>query len=548
MKTEFILCDSLEKVLPARKPEEMKKRCLRLFKGERAGFFLAYRSNDTEINGRKRYTLSIDTSFEYSIRKASLVADALPTLCFDDDAYLFTEPSLVPDRLDDYPGFFKPLYAQYRALYITLCGDGVKREEEVRITVYDENEERVFSSSISLVYSPFSIPALDIPHTEWMYVDCLADYYGDDVFGERNWECIENNLRFLKEEVGANMIYTPVFTPALDTRVGGERTTAQLVGIRVDNGIYAFDFSLFDRWISLVKKCGFEYIEICHLFSQWGARFSPKVVACVDGKEKRIFGWETESTDERYIELLKLLIPELRKRLNSSGYDDSHIYFHISDEPGEKDIDSYKSAKERILPLLEGCNVFDALSSYELYSKGAVSTPVVSANHIDEFIRKGAEGMWVYYCIGQIKDVPNRFMALPLYRARVLGILMYTHSVRGFLHWGYNFYNTEFSERCINPFSELDAGEAFCPGDAYLVYPGPGRKPVSSLRTEANREAFTDYRKLKALESLRGREYVLSIIREENGGEIPFFTSFFQNKSFVLSVMERVDEVLSSGC
>ena len=37
-------------------------------------------------------------------------------------------------------------------------------------------------------------------------------------------------------------------------------------------GEYRFDFSELKRWIDLCKKCGIEYYEMSHLFSQWGAR------------------------------------------------------------------------------------------------------------------------------------------------------------------------------------------------------------------------------------------------------------------------------------
>ena len=73
---------------------------------------------------------------------------------------------------------------------------------------------------------------------------------------------------------GVNMIFTPLFTPALDTLIGGERTTVQLVKVYKRSDGYSFDYSLFHRWIELCKEVGFEYFEMSHLFAQWGAKFS----------------------------------------------------------------------------------------------------------------------------------------------------------------------------------------------------------------------------------------------------------------------------------
>lgn len=53
------------------------------------------------------------------------------------------------------------------------------------------------------------------------------------------------------------------------------------------------DLEKLKRWIDLrVRKCGIEYFEMLkHLFSQWGAKYAPKVVATVNGKKEKIFGW-----------------------------------------------------------------------------------------------------------------------------------------------------------------------------------------------------------------------------------------------------------------
>ena len=84
----------------------------------------------------------------------------------------------------------------------------------------------------------------------------------------------------------------PLFTYPLDMEVGNDRTTTQLIEVEVKNGEYHFGFDKMKRWVDLCKKCGIEYYEMSHLFSQWGAKYAPKVMALVDGKEERIFTYE----------------------------------------------------------------------------------------------------------------------------------------------------------------------------------------------------------------------------------------------------------------
>lgn len=96
-----------------------------------------------------------------------------------------------------------------------------------------------------------------------------------------------------------NMILTPIFTPPLDTAVGGERPTVQLVDVwEEEKGQYRFEFERLERWVSLCKRCGIEYFEMSHLFSQWGAVAAPKVVGYRDGELQKLFGWDTDASGE----------------------------------------------------------------------------------------------------------------------------------------------------------------------------------------------------------------------------------------------------------
>ena len=58
------------------------------------------------------------------------------------------------------------------------------------------------------------------------------------------------------------------------------------------------------------------------------------------------------------------------------------------------------------------------------------------------------------------------------------------------------------------------ASYAFPSGDAFLVYPGPDEKPMSSIRAQVQREALDDLNALTTLESVVGRERVVALIME----------------------------------
>ena len=73
---------------------------------------------------------------------------------------------------------------------------------------------------------------------------------------------------------------------------------------------------------------------------------APKVVATVNGKKEKIFGWHTPAVGE-YTKFLESFLPQLTAKLREWEIADV-TYFHISDEPREEHLESYKAAKESL--------------------------------------------------------------------------------------------------------------------------------------------------------------------------------------------------------
>lgn len=96
------------------------------------------------------------------------------------------------------------------------------------------------------------------------------------------------------------MLLTPLFTPPLDTQAGKERMTVQLVDVQKDGDRYAFGFEKLEQFMRLAEECGVKYFEMSHLFTQWGTKYAPKIVAEVNGARRRIFGWKTEALSQEY--------------------------------------------------------------------------------------------------------------------------------------------------------------------------------------------------------------------------------------------------------
>ena len=178
------------------------------------------------------------------------------------------------------------------------------------------------------------------------------------------------------------------------------------------------------------------------------------------------------------------------------------------------------------------------MSSLEFAEQGVVDTPIVATNHVGPFLEAGLKP-WVYYCVSQNRDVANRFIALPSVRNRVLGRQLFAHDAPGFLHWGYNFWWSQFSLRPIDPFQETCAGGAFFGGDAFAVYPGPDGTPWLSLRHRVFAQAMADHRALTWLAELTDRPSAMALIDE--GGTLTY-SSFSYDAGEHLGSRHRVDE------
>ncbi len=547
---ETRVISSMEKCFLDQKPEDFNEiKRLRMYKNEKASVqFLVY--NDTRI--RIADFLKIELVGELSefatIRTIENVPNynSYPLITEDDEPdyqFIRTTPGLYPDIL--LPLMREnciPYYnQQLHSVMIDFEGDLKKGEYPTKIVLYNLKDEKVSETDLVVEVIDACLPAQETKVTNWFYADCLADYYNVEVFSERHFEICES---FIKTAVknGINMLLIPVVTPPLDTYVGGERTTTQLVKIFVKNGEYSFDFSLLDRYIDMCTRCGIKYLEICHLFTQWGAYHAPKIMADVDGTEKKIYGWETDASGEEYVRFIRQFLTELTDHLEKRG-DKERTYFHISDEPREEHLEQYKTNRNNIRDILEGWNILDALSHVEFYREGLCDIPVPLTSKIEPFMSEDIKERWVYYCCEPLSTT-NRGFALSTPRTRSLGYQMYKYGIEGFLHWGFNYYNNQCSYDHINPFIN-PCGGYFCAeigGDSHLVYPSQTGTAIESLRLHATKQAFDDIRLLKLCESYYDKDFVVSEI-EKIIGKIDFFNCV-NDVATMQKVRDRIDDLI----
>ncbi len=539
------LLSSLAKVLPERVCGKISKSCTAVC-GQEVSFQIAYTLAPQKYI-QKYYTFKVTSPLSESLTVSTVGTVPCTMASYPDrrdDNYLTHHSGAFPDPL--FPcedGKIRAASGLWRAIWISvkLPSDCPAGDYPVKVTFYNRHGEVEGSRTYHINVMPYALPAQKLLFTQWFHCDCIADVHHVSVLSEAHWSLIEKYMR-LAAEYGMNMILTPVVTPPLDTAVGTERPTVQLVDVVKEGENYRFGFDKLKRFLDMARACGINHFEISHLFTQWGVTSAPKVVATVDGVEQRIFGWDTPATCDEYVGFLRQMVPALIAYLESEGIDKNHMWFHLSDEPSSAHLENYHKAAAVLKPLIEGCRQMDALSNIDFYNEGLVPTPVVATNRIVPFLEAKVPGLWCYYCCGQGVDVSNRFLAMPSARTRIIGVQMFKYGIEGFLQWGYNFYYGEHSTCKIDPCAVTDGHCTWPGGDPFSVYPH-GDDVIPSLRQKVFSNALEDMRLLALLEEKLGHEAAVAELERVAGMTITF-SQYPHNDEFFEDLYQMIFEKL----
>lgn len=551
MKFETKLLSSLEKVFLTKDPTVKEFDRFSCLRGERFSFQLAVKyipegATNRSFQNTVVAAVNVSSDFEniniYSVENVPVDS---PCFANADDYYISKEPGLYPDALryiKTRDNSVRLPYSRWRSLWfeIDVPEDMTPGKKEITITLTTSEGELIAEKHFSLTILDAVLPKEDFKCTLWFHNDCLVNWYKVPALSEEHWRILGNYMANYRR-YGCSMILTPIFTPALDTYIGGERTTVQLVDVTKTDSGYKFAFDKLGRYIDLAHSHGIKYFEIAHLFTQWGAKATPKVITT---EGERIFGWDVSATSEEYRNFILPLLDELKAYLREKGVLEN-CYFHVSDEPNTENIEFYKAAHDVVCDALADCNVMDALSEYKFYEDGLVRLPIPSINHIGPFLEKKVSPLWTYYCCGQGSQYEaNRFIAMPSARNRILGLQLYKYNIDGFLQWGYNFWNAQHSRYELDPYYSTSSDFGFQSGDASIVYPLDDGTAMPSLRQIVFHEALQDLFALRLLERYMSHEEIVAWLEKLSGQKVTF-TDYPHGSEYLLFIREAINNKIS---
>ncbi|MFA7693693.1 MAG: DUF4091 domain-containing protein [Candidatus Hydrogenedentes bacterium] len=261
-----------------------------------------------------------------------------------------------------------------------------------------------------------------------------------------------------------------------------------------DQGEIQFDFSDFDRWVSIFIEEGvIGRIEGGHIGGRkgdWNSQFAATIRSVKDGK---IVAERVDPNSDEARNFYSRFLPALTAHLKERGWLDCYMQ-HLADEPTELNMGSYKDLAQLVRDYGPELKTVEANHNKDLVGAIDIWVPQLNYYHdsYDHYLERQAAGdeVWFYTCVFPQGEYANRFIEQPLMKTRLLHWINFVYGATGYLHWGYNRWYAESPYTHATP---AHAGPPYLPaGDAWIVYPGHDG-PLDSIRWEAMRDGVADH-------------------------------------------------------
>jgi len=197
-------------------------------------------------------------------------------------------------------------------------------------------------------------------------------------------------------------------------------------------------------------------------------------------------------------------------------FDGAYIYGFDEIQPADypKLREMYGMIRQAVPGLPRACTV---VPNEELKGYVDIWVPLTAAYNHESALRYRAAGdqVWWYICCGPHHPYANWFIDYPATDPRLLFWMNWKYGTNGFLYYALNMWQSnrmvEGLPGYLTPAEDPSAREAIAAGrrwpevpwntftfgnfngDGHLLYPGPGGKPISSIRLECIRDGIEDY-------------------------------------------------------
>jgi hypothetical protein len=309
-------------------------------------------------------------------------------------------------------------------------------------------------------------------------------------WSEEHWQLLVNAGRTLRA-FGQDTIFTPI--------IDGKHPLIRT--IRKTNGSFAFDYTLFDRWVETFLGLGYTRFDGHHTGGGHKMHMPPMMPAGV-------FVWD-EVTRERsalftkgqhvddWLAFLATFYKDLYRHLKTQGWVERYVQCQM-DEP--HDLENYRKLADVARKHMPGVKTKDAINSHPERYSPLVDMHVFALSSLAynrplaRTRRANGQSVWVYHCCSPYPPYPNRHLDERLTDSRLYPWLAYLLGADGYLYWAANRYRgADPYKTSIGPLPNGSQDPGHPPGDNWFFYPGPDGL-LGSLRMVAFRDGLIDHR------------------------------------------------------
>lgn len=403
-------------------------------------------------------------------RACGYPSDTLPT---------FTVPDMIdlPGTAADMPAeSVRPLWCK-----VEVPADAAPGDYELTLTVTASSRViATLKATVKVCDRTLPPPAeyafyLDM----WQQPYAVSRYYGVEPWSEEHINLLRPYLKMLaragQKAVSAVLFYEPWGEQSHDKFEPMVRT------VRRADGSWSYDYTVFDRWVSLLAEEGITGDIECFSMVPWEMRFRYEDEA--SGEQRFL---EAKAGSDEYRDLWTSFLQSFASHLRERGWYDRTMI--AMDERGLEDmLAAYQIAQEAVPGIamsLAGSyhpELVDKLRSYTLIKGDFFPSRVLHDR------RERGQLTLMYTCCAT--PAPSQFSNSDPADGAYLPLYATATGHDGYLHWSFMNWHD-------NPLED-SRFRMFAPGDTFMVYPD-GR---TSIRYERMVEGVQMSEKLRLLRS-----------------------------------------------
>ncbi|MFO7853224.1 MAG: DUF4091 domain-containing protein [Bacteroidota bacterium] len=388
---------------------------------------------------------------------------------------------LVPDMLDDTNNFYLK-EMQTRPVWISINIPGHIEPGIYYIGVRGISNRDTVSHTINLEVQDKLLPSpadwsfhLDL----WQNPFAVARYNGVQLWSQEHMDLLRPLLSMLAE-AGQKCITTSI----TEKPWGGQTYDpfeSMITWIKNSNGLWEYDYSVFDQYIKLAIDCGIDEQINCYSMVPWGNKFT-----WFDEDSAKFITLEAKSGSSEYMKIWTPFLNNFRVHLMEMGWLEKITI--ALDERSKEEMKKMFAFLEETAPdfrVSMAGHYFKDIN--DMIYDFSYNWRDISSKTFDVNKERNESGKITTYYVACGVPQPNTFTFSPPAEASYLGWFAAAMGFDGFLRWAYNSWpeNPVYDSRFIK----------WPSGDTYLVYPGAR----SSIRFEKLIEGIQDYEKIRIL-------------------------------------------------